>query len=295
MGVNAAADATNRLSLRSAASLFSHEGSDHRLSINKNDSADTGSIIFQSGFSGRAEIGLTGDDDFRINVSTNGETWLTAMIIDSETGTVLLPNSNDAVSVNVNTANRLEPTFRMTGTSRDGSEDQDEGVGLYLTHNSNNNRQFVLADTATLRGVRFLGNTIDGYTNGARADLRLGSNTHGAHVASVISNTQFSVSNHGGTPSKTVAAFAGHASQTGDLLQVSTQHVGAQGDALKVRADKVSEFGAALKLASYSIAALPPANEAGSMIFVSDTNNGGAPAFSDGSVWKRVSDGVALN
>ena len=98
LGVNATADATNRLSMRSPASLFSHEGSDHRLNINKNESADTGSILYQTGFSGRAEIGLTGDDDLHVKVSPNGNQWHDALEIDSSTGRVTFPNSeNDKI------------------------------------------------------------------------------------------------------------------------------------------------------------------------------------------------------
>ena len=95
LGVNATADATNRLSMRSPASLFSHEGSDHRLNINKNESADTGSILYQTGFSSRVEMGLTGSDDFQMKVSPNGSTWREALEIDRETAAVTFPGSEN--------------------------------------------------------------------------------------------------------------------------------------------------------------------------------------------------------
>ena len=53
-GVNATADATNRLVVQGDASLFSHDGSDHRLKISKAGPGQTASLLFQDGFSGRA-------------------------------------------------------------------------------------------------------------------------------------------------------------------------------------------------------------------------------------------------
>ncbi len=295
LGINSAADATNRLSLNSPASLFNHEGAGHQLKINKQESTDTGSVLFQTGFSARAEMGLTGDDNFNIKVTADGNIWHSALIVDPTNGAIHLPNTNTPLSVSMDDTVRLEPAIKMSGTSRDGSKDMNEGVGLFLTHNSSNNRQFVLADTKTVKGVRFLGNAIDGYLNGSRVDLRLGSNTHGVHVGIPISNTQCSISNLSGTQSKVVTSIGGHKNQTGDLLHVSTQHLGLQGDALKVRADKVSEFGGPIKLTSYSVSALPPADEAGSMIYVGDENGGSIPAFSDGTNWRRMTDRAVIS
>ena len=85
---------------------------------------------------------------------------------------------------------------------------------MYLTHNSSGNRQFVIADTQSLAGVRYIGNSIDGWTSGSRADLSLGTETNGAHVGYAVTNSQFSTSNRAGTVSKTVAAFEGDTSQT---------------------------------------------------------------------------------
>jgi hypothetical protein len=93
MGINAAADETNRLALASSASLFSHQGGDHRLKINKNAAGDTASVLFQTGFSGRAEMGLAGDDDYCFKVSPDGAAWHEAITIDRNTGRVSLPNT----------------------------------------------------------------------------------------------------------------------------------------------------------------------------------------------------------
>jgi hypothetical protein len=94
VGVNATADATNRLSVSSPASLFNHEGAGHQVKINKAAPADTASLLFQTGFSGRAEYGLAGDDDFHVKVSPDGSTWHEAIVVDKDTGEVSFPNTS---------------------------------------------------------------------------------------------------------------------------------------------------------------------------------------------------------
>ena len=87
VGINTTADTTNRLSVKSDAVLFSHDGSGIQAKLNKNASSDTASFLFQTGWSGRAEIGLAGDDDFAFKVSDDGASWHTAFILDSADGT----------------------------------------------------------------------------------------------------------------------------------------------------------------------------------------------------------------
>jgi hypothetical protein len=91
LGVNTTADETNRLALSSAASLFNHEGAGHQIKINKADAGDTASVLFQTGFSGRAEFGLAGDDDFHVKVSADGSNFMEAMLLDSATGRASFP------------------------------------------------------------------------------------------------------------------------------------------------------------------------------------------------------------
>ena len=88
LGVNASADATNRLAVSSGATLLTHEGDDHRLKINKAAATDTASLLFQTDWSGRAEMGCIGSDDFAIKVSDDGVTWVQSMQFDGATGLV---------------------------------------------------------------------------------------------------------------------------------------------------------------------------------------------------------------
>ncbi|MBO6549703.1 MAG: DUF2793 domain-containing protein [Rhizobiales bacterium] len=93
VGINATADTTNKLSLNSDASLFNHDGTDHQLKINKNLASNNASVLFQTGFSGRAEFGITGDDDFHMKVSPDGATFYDGIVIDKDTGEVSFPNT----------------------------------------------------------------------------------------------------------------------------------------------------------------------------------------------------------
>ncbi len=93
LGVNATADATNKLSVNSSAILFNNIGSNIQLKFNKNSAIDTASMLFQTGFSGRAEIGTTGDDDFHFKVSANGSTFNESIVIVGGTGLATFKNT----------------------------------------------------------------------------------------------------------------------------------------------------------------------------------------------------------
>ncbi|MEH6645918.1 DUF2793 domain-containing protein [Sulfitobacter sp.] len=86
LGVGTAADAVNRLAVASEATLLTHAGAGHQLKINKAAAGDTASLLYQTGFSGRAEMGLAGDDGFSIKVSPDGAAWTTALQLDPLTG-----------------------------------------------------------------------------------------------------------------------------------------------------------------------------------------------------------------
>ncbi|MBO9099251.1 MULTISPECIES: DUF2793 domain-containing protein [unclassified Rhizobium] len=90
LGINASADATNRLTVSAAATLFNNAGNGHQIKVNKNSSGDTASLLFQTGWSGRAELGLAGNDSFSIKVSPDGGTWQTGLSVSPQ-GIVDMP------------------------------------------------------------------------------------------------------------------------------------------------------------------------------------------------------------
>ncbi|MEO0487291.1 MAG: DUF2793 domain-containing protein [Pseudomonadota bacterium] len=90
LGINASADTTNRLALSSDASLFNNAGAGHQLKINKAAAADTASLLFQTGWSGRTELGNVGDDNFSLKVSADGSSFTEALSVDQTNGLVSL-------------------------------------------------------------------------------------------------------------------------------------------------------------------------------------------------------------
>jgi hypothetical protein len=90
VGINTTADTTNRLAVAAAATLLTHDGSGHQVKVNKAAAGDTASLLFQTGWSGRAEMGLAGSDEFAIKVSPDGSTWKSALSITGQ-GQVRMP------------------------------------------------------------------------------------------------------------------------------------------------------------------------------------------------------------
>lgn len=122
VGINAIADATNRLSLNAPAALFNHAGAGHQLKINKAAAGDTASLLFQTGFSGRAELGLTGGDDYRLKVSPDGQTWHDALVVEARSGRVTLPLG----------AIRLRDPSTPASASAPGAQGEIRWDGAYL-------------------------------------------------------------------------------------------------------------------------------------------------------------------
>ncbi|MGD9839591.1 MAG: DUF2793 domain-containing protein [Afipia sp.] len=97
LGVNDTASAPNLLTVKSNAALFdaiavADSGSgDMRLQISKEAGANTASVVFSDAFSGRAEFGLIGSDDFKLKVSSDGTTFVEALTIDRSSGNAAFP------------------------------------------------------------------------------------------------------------------------------------------------------------------------------------------------------------
>jgi hypothetical protein len=98
LGLGTTADAANPLAVKANSALFAArtlaEGGagDMRVTLEKEAAGHTVSQLYQSNWSGRAETGLIGDDDFHVKVSSDGSTWREALIVDRATGRVAFPN-----------------------------------------------------------------------------------------------------------------------------------------------------------------------------------------------------------
>lgn len=117
IGINAPADDTNKLTVKSDVVLLSHDDvtpgtGDSCLVINKADTGDSASVLLANDESGRAEIGLTGDDKLHLKMSADGAAWTEAMVVDG-TGKILVGHNT---SVNVGSAGAQTVSMQVHGT-----------------------------------------------------------------------------------------------------------------------------------------------------------------------------------
>lgn len=106
IGIGAVADTYNRLAVKAEAAFLSAQdggSGDTRFSLNKTAKPNTASLVFNSTWSARAEMGLSGNDDFAIKVSSDGSQWKSAASFDSASGEFTLqqglsPNSKSVAN-----------------------------------------------------------------------------------------------------------------------------------------------------------------------------------------------------
>ena len=148
VGVGTTADTTNRLAVSADATLLNHAGSGHQLKLNKSTNTNTNSLLFQTGFSGRAEMGTAGNDNFSIKVSPNGSNFKTALRTDAGTGAVQFPSGQSY----------FQDVFILNGTtwSVDIPWSNPSRIMLWLSVNMEG-RFFLVAITGTLTGANNFG------------------------------------------------------------------------------------------------------------------------------------------
>ncbi len=133
VGVNTTADTTNRFAVKSDATLFNHDDvtpgtGDHRLKINKSASAKTASVIFQTGAAARAELGLAGNDDFRVKVSADGAAFSDALVINKDTRFIGVGHGAPDHALDVNGA------IRVRGVPAGGHHLSNDGATVELAN-----------------------------------------------------------------------------------------------------------------------------------------------------------------
>lgn len=152
LGVGTSADATNPFSAKLNNALWAArtvaEGGDGdlRYKLNKEGPTDVLSMLFQSNWSGRAELGLVGSDDFGLKVSANGTDWKRALRVDRATGNVDVTAGTVSVAsaptcdIGAAAGLRVSVTGTTTITSLGSEPDTlrflQFGGALVLTHNA---------------------------------------------------------------------------------------------------------------------------------------------------------------
>ncbi len=127
LGVNTSADSTNKLAVKSSALLFDNIGGTVQAKVNKHASADTASLLYQTNYSGRAEFGLCGDDNFHAKVSPDGSSWTDAVVIDKTSGALTL-----AAGAKLPNGSAASPALALNGNYGLFYDTTNSGIGLSL-------------------------------------------------------------------------------------------------------------------------------------------------------------------
>lgn len=140
LGLDTDADTVNRLAVAAEASLFTHAGTDHRIKVNKAAAGDTASLLFQTSWSGRAEMGLAGNDDFSVKVSADGSAWKTPLRMRASDGFVGIGTTEARYLLTVGqpgAADSLPHHDKSIGVSG-------AGAAYFRGHDTTNNIRFLM-------------------------------------------------------------------------------------------------------------------------------------------------------
>jgi hypothetical protein len=292
LGVGTTADAANPFSAKLNKALWTAktagEGGDGdlRYTLNKETAADVLSLLMQTGFSGRAELGLIGDDNLVLKVSADGAAWTTALTIDRTTGqatagSLSVTGSFDVSAGGASAINNplsLSSSFSMTREATATLQRMICYRDTNATHSS------ILADVArgTLATPAFMTNTALCLEIGTRP-------WDGSGFAVTSGRFAFrAAENHsaGARGTRATIELVPNASTTvAEALAIE------HGAGLSLFSGVAIDGNRHHRLRSYTIATLPSASPAGQMIHCSDLGGGGGQLNSDGTGWRRVSRG----
>jgi hypothetical protein len=269
LGVNTEPDAANRLAVSSDATLLTHDGADHRVMVNKAAAAATASLLFQDAYSGRAEIGLAGDDRLSVKVSVDGANWTEAlMTIDPATGNIGLQGEPDGA-----TRLRVSGGVARFGTHLVSADEASGGPAMEIGY-------FGSGD----RSAFFDFHADDEWTDFASRFIRRGGK-----------DGAFTVYNRGAGGIDLTNSDAGAIRfSTGGQLRMMVDATGKVGIGTAAPTATLHAAGG-VRVGSFPTAELPAAGAVGTgtLAWVTDAG-GGALAFSNGIAWRKVADGGAV-
>lgn len=290
LGINTTADSTNKLAVKSAALLFDNIGNGVQTKLNKHAATDTASFLFQTNYSGRAEIGTTGDDNFHFKVSSDGATWHDALDIAASSGNVGLGNTGPSVQLHVGSGTNTTAPYGIQFGSDTSANIYRSGAGIVKT------------DGYFYGGTGLIGTICQFNTLYPLSGIDLTIETRPSFSNNILFKS------NGTTPNETMRCNSvghvligttvdnGHLTVAGNVMPEAdnTRNLGSSSFRFAN-----AYFGGTVKSGSYTVATLPSASAsgAGARAFVTDATattfasiaaGGGTnkvPVVSDGTNW----------
>lgn len=288
LGVNAAADSANKFSVASAGVLFNHVGNGVQAKLNKNASTDSASLLYQTGFSGRAEIGLTGDDDFHFKTSPDGSAWRDALTLKSS-GRVGIGTTQPAAPLELHVDGSVTSSA-LIGISDFVITKESAAAAFSGIVASDANRRMIFS------GARARG-SLSSPTAVASDDwtfslLGTGYDGTAARGTAGISFLVDGAVSSGNVPQRIVFETGSTSTR---IERVRINATGEMGVGKIATAGVLLDVNGPVGLRGYTVAALPNAAQPGQIVYVSNESGGAVPAFSDGTNWRRVTDRVVVS
>ena len=290
LGVGATADGTNPFSAKLNKALWTAktagEGGDGdlRYTLNKEAAANVLSLLMQSGWSGRAELGLIGDDNLALKVSPDGSAWTTALSVDRTTGYMQTAAGiafGAAQQTTEYSGTAATPNVQINSTgaaasflmARWGANASPGRIFFGKSRGTAIGTHAAIAANDELGGFAFAGSDGSAFRDGA-------------HIRAVATGTQ--VSNR--TPSRIVFDTTDGSAAVNTRVSIEPGGELAMGTGFNTVIDANRHH----RLRAYAVATLPSASPAGQLIFVSDGSSNRHIAVSDGSDW-RFADGNVVS
>ncbi len=332
LGINASADQTNRLAVSSDAILFNNAGNGIQAKLNKNTQADTASILFQTGWSGRAEFGLAGNDDLTAKVSADGNNWFDSFSIDGTSGLLTVSGGLSTGTTNTrfgfdagtnNSGNYQTVSGVSAGRNNSGNYQNANGVSAGYSNSGDNQ---TASGTNSGRSNSGSGQTVSGVNSGYNnsGDFQTAIGVNAGYGNSGIYNTAcgyLSGYSNSGNRQTCIGVNAGRDNTANDVtaigfganFQVGYENSTAIGynslctssNQVRLGNDNVSEVfssgsfvsGSFIRPKAFTVATVPNAatSGAGAIVYLSNESGGANLAFSDGTDWRRVSDRAVIS
>ena len=318
IGIGTTADATNPFSAKLNKALWAAKSTgeggdgDLRYTLNKEGAANVLSLLMQTGWAGRAELGLIGDDNLALKVSPDGSSWTTALTVDRTSGkATVAADPTDALGIaskQYADAKVARTGDVMTGNLGVHSAPFTPLGQLHLVSENTGNRGLVISQSSANAAAAVANTRKSRGTYAAPAIVSdgdfifafsiqpyAGGSANGGYprTAAIAARVTGTPSGSGAGSVPTSLVFSTGSTDDGPALNERLR-ITDTGDIQMGGANTVITSSRHPVLRGYTVASLPAASPAGQLIYVADGSGNRRMAVSDGTGW-RFPDGAIVS